>query len=68
LSTKIYYYVKILFEKLMSTKIYYYVKILFEKLTPVILATGGSAWASSSGDPILKKKHQKKGLVEWLKL
>jgi hypothetical protein len=26
------------------------------------------AWANSSGDPILKKTFQKKGLVEWPKM
>jgi hypothetical protein len=26
------------------------------------------SWANSSGDPILKKTHHKKGLMEWLKM
>jgi hypothetical protein len=46
-------------------------------LMPIILATwrqrsGGSwfkaSWANSSQNPILKKKHHKKGLLEWLKV
>jgi hypothetical protein len=27
-----------------------------------------SVWANRSRDPILKKTHHKKGLVEWLKM